>query len=180
MQLTKRVLAVAITISTSGVPAFAQQGRPAAKPGPWFGVPLPPPLGKEPAVIVGDRAARPVVLPSGEAPSPELTGTTIRADVEAIVNIAKESRNSREIGSGQMWGRVTGLPSGTKAVTWAADQFRKAGIADVKVSHHDGAERAVLVPVVGSPAAGDPAFGPGTADGADSASLSPSDIPDGT
>src|SRR5262245_1535065 len=134
MQLARTLFAVAVAISAFGRPALAQQGRgSAAKPGPWFGVPLPPPLGQDPAVIVGDRAPRPVVLPSGEAPSPELTGTTIKADVEAIVNFAKESRSSREIGSGQMWGRVTGLPSGAKTVSWAADQFRKAGIADVKV-----------------------------------------------
>jgi hypothetical protein len=184
MPLTSRVLAVAIAIAAFGVAAFAQQSRPAPKPGPWFGVPLPPPLGKDPAVIVGDRAPRPVVLPSGETPSAELTGTTIKADVEAIVNFAKESRTSHEIGSGQMWGRVTGLPSGTKTVTWAADQFRKAGIAEVKVQ-----------PLVMEANArfwfplswevrllADPVFGPGTADVVlDSAiPLSPSDIPGGT
>ena len=184
MPLTRRVLAFALAISIGGVTAFAQQGRVAAKPGPWFGVPLPPPLGKEPAVIVGDRAPRPVVLPSGEPPSAELTGTTIKADVEAIVNIAKESRTTREVGNGQLWGRITGLPSGTKAVTWSADQFRKAGIADVKVQ-----------PIAMEPNArfwfplswevrllADPAFGPGTADVIlDSAiPLGPSDIPSGT
>src|SRR5688572_16847625 len=185
MQLTRRVFAVAIAISTFGVPAFAQQGRPAAaKPGPWFGVPLPPPLGQDPAVIVGDRSPRPVVLPSGEAPSPELAGATIKADVEAIVNIAKESRSTREIGSGQMWGRVTGLPSGTKGVTWSADQFRKAGIPDVKIQ-----------PIAMEPNARfwfplsweirlleDAAFGPGTADVVleSAIPLSPSDIRGGT
>ena len=113
MQLTSRVFAVVIALSACGAPVFAQQSRAAAKSGPWFGVPLPPPLGQEPAVIVGDRSPRPVVLPSGEAPSPELAGATIKADVDAIVGIAKESRTTREIGSGQMWGRVSGLPSGT-------------------------------------------------------------------
>ena len=184
MQLTRRVFAVAIALSTFGVPAFAQQGRAAAKPGPWFGVPLPPPLGQDPAVIVGDRAPRPVVLPSGEAPSPELTGATIKADVDTIVNIAKESRSTREIGSGQLWGRVTGLPSGTKGVTWSADQFRKAGISDVKIQ-----------PIAMEPNArfwfplswevrllADAAFGPGTADVVleSAIPLSPSDIPGGT
>ena len=170
---------------TFGGPALAQQARAAAaKPGPWFGVPLPPPLGQDPAVIVGDRAPRPVVLPSGEAPSPELTGATIKADVDTIVNIAKESRSTREIGSGQLWGRVTGLPSGTKGVTWSADQFRKAGISDVKIQ-----------PIAMEPNArfwfplswevrllADAAFGPGTADVVleSAIPLSPSDIPGGT
>ena len=72
MQLTVRVVAVAIALSTLGLPALAQQSRTAAKPGPWFGVTLPPPPGEEPAVIVGDRAPRPVIVPAGEAPSPEL------------------------------------------------------------------------------------------------------------
>jgi hypothetical protein len=185
MQLTRRVFAFAIAISTLSVSAVAQQTRAAApKPGPWFGVPLPPPLGQEPAVIVGDRAPRPVVLPNDEPAAPELAGAGIRTDVDAIVNIAKESRSTREIGSGQMWGRVTGLPSGTKAVQWGAEQFRKAGIADVKVQ-----------PLAMEPKArfwfplswevrllADPAFGPGTADVVlDSAiPLGPSDIPGGT
>jgi hypothetical protein len=183
MQLTTCVL---LLIFAFGAPALAQQQTRAtvAKAGPWFGVPLPPPLGKDPAVIVGDRAARPVVLPSGEAPTPELTGATIKADVEAIVNIAKESRNSREIGSGQMWGRVTGLPSGTKAVTWSADQFRKAGIADVKVQPIAmEANARFWFPLSWEVRLlADPAFGPGTADVVlDSAiPLSPSDIPGGT
>jgi hypothetical protein len=124
------------------------------------------------------------VLPSGEAPAPELTGATIKADVEAIVDIARESRTTREIGSGQMWGRVTGLPSGTKAVTWSADQFRKAGIQDVRIQ-----------PITMEPNArfwfplswevrllADPAFGPGTADVVleSAIPLAPSDIPGGT
>ena len=175
------VLAILLTVPTH---SSGQERRAPAKPGPWFGVPLPPPLGQEPAVIVGDRAPRPVVLPSGEPASTELTGATIKADVEAIVSIAKESRSTREIGSGQMWGRVTGLPSGTKAVQWGAEQFRKAGIADVKVQ-----------PIAMEPNArfwfplswevrllADPSFGPGSADVIlDSAiPLGPSDIPGGT
>ena len=109
MQLITRVL---LLVMAFGGHALAQQQTlaAAAKPGPWFGVPLPPPLGQDPAVIVGDRAPRPVVLPAGEPPAPELTGATIKADVDTIVDFAKESRSTREIGSGQLWGRVTGLP----------------------------------------------------------------------
>src|SRR5262245_2945945 len=79
----------------------AGRGRGAAaraKEGPWFGVPLPPPLGVEPAVIVGDRQPRPFVMPSGEAAAPELAGATIRKDLEAIVGISKESRATHEVG----------------------------------------------------------------------------------
>ncbi len=161
-------------------PAPARPVAPAA----WFGLPLPPPFGKEPAVIVGDRAPRPVILPAGEPASPELVGSTIRADLETIVGFSKESRATKEFGSGQMWGRVSGFPSGSKTVSWAADQFRKAGIADVKIQ-----------PIAVAPTTrfwmplswevrilGDPAFGPGSNDVVleSAIPLSPSDIPGGT
>ena len=158
--------------------------RGSAAPAAWFGLPVPPPFGKEPAVIVGDRAPRPVTLPAGEPPSPEFVGTTIRADLETIVGFSKESRTTKEFGSGQMWGRVSGFPSGSKTISWAADQFRKAGIADVKIQ-----------PITVDPATrfwmplswevrilGDPAFGPGSSDVVleSAIPLSPSDIPGGT
>jgi hypothetical protein len=101
--------------------------------GPWFGVTLPPPAGKDPAVIVGHRAPLPFVMPANEAKSPELTGTAIHADVEKIVGFATESRTSHEVGSGQLWGRIAGLPSALKTADYIAAQFRAAGIADVKV-----------------------------------------------
>jgi peptidase M28-like protein len=109
----------------------SSQVRPAD--GPWFGLPLPPPLGAEPAVIVGDRQPRPFVMPAGEAAAPELVGAAIRRDLEAIVAISQESRATHEVGTGQMWGRISGLPSGAKAVDYAVDQWRKAGITDIKV-----------------------------------------------
>ena len=108
-------------------------GRSVDLSGPWLGVPLPPPLGKEPAVIVGSRAPVPFVMPAGEPPSPELTGAAIRKDVAAIVDFATESRTTREVGSGQVWGRIAGLPSGIKTAEYIAAQWRAAGIADVRV-----------------------------------------------
>src|SRR5687767_3392317 len=176
-------IAFLVALSIPGA-ALAQEPRTPVKPGPWFGVPLPPPLGKEPAVLVGDRSPRPVTLPAGEAAAAELVGAAIKADVETIVGFSKESRNGREIGSGQMWGRIAGLPSGARTVGWAVEQFRKAGIAN-----------AASQPIVQEPNArfwlplswevrllADPAFGAGSADVIlDSAiPLSPSDIPGGT
>lgn len=91
-----RVLLAAyyLAIATTG---FAQDGPPERRAatrtdGPWFGLPLPPPPGAEPAVIVGTRAPRPVTLPPGEAASPELSGAAIRADLETIVGFSRESR----------------------------------------------------------------------------------------
>jgi hypothetical protein len=109
--------------------------RPAAASGAsaWFGLPLPPTPGSIPAVVVGTRGPRPVALPPGEPAFPELQAAAIRADLEQLVAIAKESRASKEIGSGQLWGRIAGFPSGAKTAAWSAERFKGAGIADVKL-----------------------------------------------
>ena len=163
-------------------PVRGRQARPAG--GPWFGEPLPPPFGKEPAVVVGTRAPRPFVLPAGDAASPEFVGAAMRKDLEAIVAISKESRATREIGDGGLWGRISGYPSGAKAVNYAVEEFKKAGIADVRVQ-----------PIAQEPGArfwmplswevkllGDPALGAGSADVVlqSAMPLPPSDIPGGT
>ena len=149
--------------------------------GPWFGVMLPPPLGKDPAVIVGERQPRPFVMPQGEAAAPELTGSTIRSDIDTIVGFAKESRRTKEFGSGQTWGRVTGFASSMKTVDWAVDQFRKAGIADVKAQPiSQPAGSGFWIPLSWEVRLlADPAFGPGTADVVleSALPLSPSNLP---
>ena len=96
----------------------------AAKPGPWFGLTLPPQTGDAPAVMVGPRAPRAVTLPPGESASPELEGNRIKADVNTIVGFSHESRQRREIGSGQMWGRVTGFPSSSRTSSLASRHRR--------------------------------------------------------
>ena len=163
-------------------PAPRRQARPAG--GPWFGEPLPPPFGTEPAVIVGTRAPRPFVLPAGDSPSPELVGASIRKDLEAIVGISKESRATHEIGEGALWGRVSGYPSGTKAVNYAIEQFKKAGIADVRVQpiSQDPAARFWMPLSWEVRLLGDPAFGAGSGDVVleSAVPLAPSDIPGGT
>ncbi len=183
--LLTAVLTLAHAVSGFGQGTGRGRGaQPPEKPGPWFGLRVPPPLGADPAVIVGSRAPRPVTLPPGEPAAPEFVGTTIKADLETIVGFAKESRASREVGSGQLWGRITGLPSSTKTVQWAVDQFRKAGIADVRVQPiTQQANARFWFPLSWEvKLLADPAFGPGTADVVlDSAiPLSPSDIPGGT
>jgi hypothetical protein len=159
---------------------FAQAPRQTA----WFGVPLPMAPGHEPAVIVGDRGVRPAVVPAGEERHTELAGAAIRADVDTIVGFSKESRATREIGAGQLWGRIAGFPSATKTVAWAAEQFRKAGIADVRVQSFGQDERASLwLPLSWDVRLlGDPAFGAGTADLVlqSAMPLQPSELPGGT
>ena len=184
--------AAAILLTATGVsprnPLLAQgRGRGAAeahKNGPWFGVALPPPPGKEPAVIVGDRAPRPVTLPPGEAATPELTAANIRADLETIVNISKESRRTKEVGSGQTWGRISGLASGEKSIDWGIEQFKKAGIADVRVqTFKQDARSSFWFPMSWEVRLlADPSFGPGSADVVleSAIPLSPSELPAGT
>ena len=72
----------------------------------WFGLPLPPQPGSRPAVVTGTRGPRPVTVPPDEPALPELQAAVIRADLEQIVGIATESQKTREIGSGQLWGRT--------------------------------------------------------------------------
>ena len=154
------------------------------KPGPWFGLPLPTVGGARAAVVVGARPPRPVVVPPGEASPPELTGPSLRADLEAIVAISNESRRQKEVGSGQLWGRISGFPSGTKAINWTVNEWRKAGITDVKVQPMTQDPKAAFwMPLSWEVRLlGDQAFGPGTADVVleSAMPLSPSDIPAGT
>lgn len=162
----------------------AQRNREAAPAaGPWFSVPLPPKLSGVPAVLVGDRGTRPAIVPSGEATYRELQGSNIRVDLETIVGFSKESRASHEIGTGQLWGRVTGFPSSSKTIAWAADQFRKAGIKDVKLQPMAQEPQARLALPLSWEVKllGDASFGPGTADLVlESAMPVGSDIPGGT
>jgi hypothetical protein len=65
--------------------------------------------------------------------APEFESASLRADLATIVRFSKQSRSAKEIGSGQQWGRISEFPSGDKTIEWAADQFRKAGIADAHV-----------------------------------------------
>lgn len=140
-------------------------------------------MSAEPAVRVGERAPRPVVVPAGESPSPELLGAALKADVDTIVNFAKQSRATKEMGSDQMWGRVSGFPSEIQTVDWAVREFKKAGITDVKAQAITQDPKSTFwMPLSWEVRLlANPAFGPGSADVVlDSAlPLSPSDLPGG-
>jgi hypothetical protein len=164
---------------------FAALGQTPREPvrtdGPWFGVHLPPAFGAEPAVIVGERPARPFVLPKDAKDQPEFAATRLRSDLETIVGFSKDSRTQREVGQGQLWGRISGLPSGARAIEWAHEQFRAAGIADVKMQDLEQESRASLwlpqsweVRLLA-----DPAFGAGSTDVVleSAMPLAPSQIP---
>jgi hypothetical protein len=188
MRVAALLYALLVAASSSVLlPAHSDaQTRPTRKEaaeGPWFGLTLPPPLGKAPDVIVGERAPRPVVLPVGDPSAPELSGPALRKDLETIIGFSKESRASKELGSSQIWGRVSGYPSSIKATNWAADEFRKAGIKDVKVqSITQAANTRFWMPSSWEVRLlADPDFGPGSADVVLESAMprGSSDIPDG-
>ena len=108
----------------------------------------------------------------------------MKADVETVVGFAKAARSSREIGSGQMWGRISGFPSGAKTVEWTADQFRKAGITEVTKQPITQDEKSSLwLPLAWTVTLlGDPSFGAGSNDIVleSALPLAPSNIPSGT
>ncbi|MEZ5286003.1 MAG: hypothetical protein R2712_14575 [Vicinamibacterales bacterium] len=163
--------------------AAAPGGQSASAPRAWFGLMLPPPVGQHPAVLVGERAPRPVVVPPGDPEAPELSAAAIRADLDTIVGFAQQSRATKEIGSGQLWGRIAGFPSASRTVAWAIEQFTAAGIADVEAQPFEQAANAPFwLPLSWTlTLKGDPAFGPGSTDVVlDSAMpLAPSTLPSG-
>lgn len=177
---------LALVVALAG-PAAAQDDPPSGArlrraDGPWFGVPLPPGADAEPAVIVGTRTPRPPRMAADPA-SPELGSAALRADLTTIVGFSKASRARREIGDGQLWGRVAGLPSADETVTWAASQLRNAGIADVRLQRVTQAAGATLwLPLSWDVRLlGDAAFGAGSGDVVLTSAIPvvPSDLPSG-
>jgi hypothetical protein len=133
----------------------------------WFGLSLPPGLQPHmPPAIIGDRGPVPATVPPGEEGHRELEGARIRQYLEDIVGFSRESREVREVGDGQLWGRITGLASGERTVGWASEQFKWAGIEEVRLQAFDQAADASLwlplrweVRLIG-----DPMFGAGSQD----------------
>lgn len=147
------------------VPAGAAVAQAPSGSGPWFGLVLPPRLGEVPAVRIGPRAV-PATVPAGEEGDRELEAARIRADLETIVGFSLESRDTRELGTSQLWGRVTGFPSSRKTIEWAVQQFRDAGIQDVRVQEIEQPEgTSFRLPVSWEVRLlGDDAFGAGSED----------------
>jgi len=133
---------------------------------PWFGVVLPPGLTPHGLEVISERGAAPAVVPEGEARFTELAGSAIQADLATIVGFSHESRTSREVGDGLLWGRITGLPSGNQTVEWAAERLRAAGVADVELQRFDqSANASIWLPLSWEVRLlADPAFGTGSQD----------------
>ena len=133
---------------------------------PWFGVMLPPGFAPHALQVIDDRAAAPAVVPQGESQYREFAGTAIQADLETIVGFSRENEETAEVGEGQIWGRITGFPSGSKTIQWAVDEFRAAGISNVELQEFDQDQDAsIWLPLSWEVRLiGDPAFGAGSED----------------
>jgi hypothetical protein len=153
-------------LASVATPSLAADSNTPTQAQPWFGVHLPPPFDTDPAVIIGERKPRPVKVDAAERKYSELRGDAIRNDLERIVAFAKQSKATREIGSGQLWGRVSGFPSSAKTIDWAVAELRTAGIKQVETQTIEQDPKAALwlpheweVRVLANPA-----FGPGSND----------------
>ncbi|MDX1491108.1 MAG: M28 family peptidase [Pseudohongiellaceae bacterium] len=109
----------------------------------WFGLETPPSFAPHtlPA-LVGSRGPAPATHPQSESQFTELQGDQIWPDLVEIVEISKRSRANKEIGSGQLWGRISGFDSGEETTRWAANKLREAGIEDVRLQSFTQAEDA--------------------------------------
>lgn len=131
--------ATVVIAAIAAAPVFPLAGGVAAAQAPdadapLFGVPLPPAFEAHQApVVLGDRAPEPARVPPGEERFPHLDGATMEADMRTLVSYALQSREHKEIGDGQFWGRIGGLPSTDEATEWVVGQLEQAGIEDIEV-----------------------------------------------
>lgn len=126
---THRALIVLIVLALPSL-SHSQTGAENA----WFGLPTPAPFEAHtlPAII-SERGPAPARVPEGEAVWNEFQGERIWEDLVHIVDFSKTSRAQQELGSGQLWGRISGFPSASQTVQWMTEQFRRAGIAEVEI-----------------------------------------------
>jgi hypothetical protein len=116
-------------------PTAAQATRNSA----WFGVTPSPGFQPDvPPVLLGtDYGPRPAAIPAGEEGHRSLEGQAIRRDLETIVGFSKWSRETKEVGTGQLWGRITGLPSGERTMDWVERRLREAGVPRIERQRFD-------------------------------------------
>ena len=133
---------------------------------PWLGLELPPAFDASALHVLETRPAAPPVVPTGEEVFRSLAGASIRADLETIVGFSRRSRRDREIGDGSLWGRITGLESGSATVDWAVSELRASGIAEVELQRfRQNPDASLWLPLSWEVRlVGEPRFGAGTAD----------------
>jgi hypothetical protein len=148
--------------------AGSDAARPQMRSGPWFGVT--PPGGfhpDTPPVIIGaDYGPRPAMVPAEEEQHTSFAGDAIQRDLKMIVGFSKWSRETKEVGTGQLWGRITGMASGERTMDWVERRFRESKVPRVERQWFEQAANASLwLPLSWEVRIhADPAFGAGTQD----------------
>ena len=165
---SNRLARAAVAALVLAAAALSQLSAQAPRNTAWFGViPSPRFRADVPPVILGtDYGPRPATVPPGEEKFISLRGDAIRRHLEAIVGFSKWSRETKEVGAGQLWGRITGLPSGQRTMDWVEQRFRAANVPRVERQWFEqGANAALWLPLSWEVRIhADPAFGAGTLD----------------
>ena len=163
-QITPLMLVSAFVLALYGSLAVAQP----AQKSPWFGIALPPSFQPHiaPVIIGTDYGPRPAHVPLGEEGSTWLEGEVIHKDLEAMIDISKWSRASAEIGSAQLWGRITGLASGEQAMDLVQRRFNEIGVARIERQWFEQSpDSSLWLPLSWEVRIhGDPMFGAGSTD----------------
>jgi peptidase M28-like protein len=72
-------------------------------------------------------------LPPTEQAYAGLSGRRIKGYIDEITAISRKSRDD----GNQYWGRITGTPYDRLTAEWVAAQFRRVGLADVRIQEFD-------------------------------------------
>ena len=104
----------------------------------WFGVALPPGLGDPHRPVVDVSAVRvaPATVPDGEEAHGELDGDRIAEYAREITDFSVADRAAGH----QAWGRVTGRAAAAATSRWVAEQFNRAGLAQVEMQEYEGSQ----------------------------------------
>jgi len=128
----------------------------------WFGLTPPPGLGDphRPVLSVAGVTPRPAQVPAGEERFSDLSGARIQRDLATIVGFSKANQAAGD----KAWGRITGFSGAAAALSWAAQQFKDAGLTDVQLQEYTGTAPVWWPKSWSAKLIGDPKFGAGTAD----------------
>lgn len=145
--IAKKIRLSACFCSLLSLPLFPASSiaQDSSTEGPWFGLQLPPPLVPHTSpVAINQRGPAPAVVPAGEESFTELEASRLADDLQRIVDFSRQSLVDRELGGDQLWGRVSGFPSGENVVRWAAEQLRASAIDEVRLQNFSQADDAAL------------------------------------
>jgi hypothetical protein len=118
------LLTVAFGAAVCGAVAMRAQSR--TRPEGSFPQPGPPLVPLEQSWLQWPLAA-------SEQKYAGIDGRHLRAYVDQLASISRRSRDGGE----QWWGRIQGMPADKETESWLIDQYRRAGVADVRARSFD-------------------------------------------